>query len=87
MGENMDNKTINIKNEAKNIAEKLDFFSPQERMSIFESDVEDLVKKFRNSLNSEIVENLNNKLSEDEAVVCKNGHSLYKYKSKKKTSF
>ena len=77
---------INIKNEAENIANKLDLFKPHERLSILENDVESLVKKFRDSLNEEITEKLNQNLRKSEPAVCKQNHSLYRYEDKKKTS-
>lgn len=86
MGENL-MTNINIEKEAGIIAKKLDSFKPHERISVLEHNVEDLVNRFRDSLNEEIINELNLSLRKKEPVVCEKAHGLYRYEGKKKTFF
>ena len=75
---------INSDKELQKILDKLDALPRHERLSCIENDVEVLVKQFRDSLNKDLIEKLNKKVSNEGPVPCEKGHNLYSMGVKKK---
>jgi len=66
------------------IIENLDKLPRHERLSSMENDVEVLVKQFRDSLNEEIIDKINQKVSTQSPVPCGHDHNFYSMGFKKK---
>jgi len=67
------------------IMDKLETLPRHQRMSFLEHGVEELVGKVRDSLNKELIDKINKKVSDSEPIYCPEGHTSYSKGVKKKS--